>query len=81
MYEKGDFSVRIFAPAIESSVRHEKIFAAFDLLRPGQVLELTNDHNPKPLQYQFAMEREGQFSWEYLQRGPETWRVAIGKEK
>jgi uncharacterized protein (DUF2249 family) len=23
------------------------------------------------------LERAGQFSWDYLERGPETWRVRI----
>lgn len=42
-------------------------------------MELTNDHDPRPLFYQFQIEREGTFSWEYLEKGPELWRVAIGK--
>lgn len=38
-----------------------------------------NDHDPKPLYYQFEAEHAGQFTWEYLEQGPEVWRVRIGR--
>jgi uncharacterized protein (DUF2249 family) len=28
---------------------------------------------------QFMVERHGQFSWDVLEQGPETWRVRIGE--
>jgi uncharacterized protein (DUF2249 family) len=59
--------------------KHPTIFQAFDRLAPGQAFILINDHDPKPLYYQFMHEREGQFSWEYLEKGPEAWRVQIGR--
>ncbi|AST35330.2 DUF2249 domain-containing protein [Ralstonia solanacearum] len=59
--------------------RHPLIFSTFGKLEIGQVLELINDHDPRPLQSQFQVERPGQFSWNYLERGPHTWRVAIAK--
>lgn len=59
--------------------RHPKIFQTFDNLASGQSFMLINDHDPKPLYYQFMHERDGQFSWEYLEEGPETWRVQIGR--
>ncbi|MGM8364397.1 DUF2249 domain-containing protein [Virgibacillus sp. W0181] len=73
------FKEKINAPDIESKYRHPKILETFDGLSSGEFLELTNDHNPKPLYYQFTVERVGIFSWEYLEEGPERWRVAIGK--
>ncbi|MBI4561018.1 MAG: DUF2249 domain-containing protein [Candidatus Rokubacteria bacterium] len=65
--------------AIEPRHRHPKIFEAFERLKPGQVFTLVNDHDPKPLYYQFAAERPGAFTWRYLEEGPEVWRVEIGK--
>jgi uncharacterized protein (DUF2249 family) len=59
--------------------RHPLIFATFQALGPGEGFELVNDHDPKPLYYQFAAELPGQFTWEYLEQGPEVWRVRIGK--
>jgi uncharacterized protein (DUF2249 family)/hemerythrin-like domain-containing protein len=59
--------------------RHPLIFKTFDSLAPGDALELVNDHNPIPLRNQFKMLRAGKFSWDYLQEGPELFRVRIGK--
>lgn len=65
--------------AIIPRERHPLIFSTFDALQPGESFELINDHDPKPLFYQFSFERNGAFSWEYLEQGPEVWRVRIGK--
>ncbi|MEO8285268.1 MAG: DUF2249 domain-containing protein [Chloroflexota bacterium] len=59
--------------------RHEMIFARFNALKPGDLFILANDHDPKPLYYQFKAEHDGQFSWDYLQQGPETWLVRIAR--
>ena len=57
--------------------RHPLIFYAFDRLATGEALELTNDHDPRPLFHQFIGRVPGEFSWSYLEQGPTTWRVAI----
>ncbi|HRJ41743.1 MAG: iron-sulfur cluster repair di-iron protein [Caldilineaceae bacterium] len=59
--------------------RHPLIFQMFDALEPEQSFLLLNDHDPKPLYYQFRFERESQFTWEYLEDGPAVWRVRIGR--
>lgn len=59
--------------------RHPLLFKTFDEMDAGQAFELVNDHDPKPLFYQFQAERPGAVEWEYLEQGPETWRVRIGK--
>ena len=59
--------------------RHPLIFSTFNGLRAGEAMMLVNDHDPKPLYYQFKAESQAEFSWEYLEQGPEVWRVAIGK--
>ena len=59
--------------------RHPLIFETFGSLQPGEAFILVNDHDPKPLYYQFNAEQAGQFTWEYLEQGPETWRVRVGK--
>lgn len=59
--------------------RHPKIFQTFDALAPGEAFELVNDHDPKPLFYQFDAEYKGQFTWDYREQGPEVWRVRIGR--
>jgi len=57
--------------------RHPLIFGAFDSLGEGESFTLVNDHDPKPLYYQFMHEREGIVSWEYVEQGPAIWRVRI----
>lgn len=59
--------------------RHTMIFEAFDALAVDTAFVLVNDHDPKPLYYQFAAEHGGTFSWEYLEQGPTVWRVRIGR--
>lgn len=59
--------------------RHAKIFQLVDELQPGKRFILVNDHDPKPLYYQLEAEYPGQFSWTYLEQGPEAWRVEIAK--
>ena len=59
--------------------RHPLIFGTFDQLSPGDALLLVNDHDPKPLFYQFQAESKNEFTWDYLEQGPDVWRVRIGK--
>ena len=59
--------------------RHPLIFSTFRNLGPGDAFVLVNDHDPKPLYYQFAAEHAGAFSWDYLEQGPVVWRVRIGR--
>jgi len=59
--------------------RHPLIFGTFDGLAPGEALLLINDHDPKPLFYQFQAESRGEFTWDYLETGPEVWQVRIGR--
>ncbi len=67
--------VRDLAPAR----RHETIFSGYRDLAPGAGFVLVNDHDPRPLRYQFEAEHAGQFTWQYLESGPEVWRVRIGR--
>lgn len=59
--------------------RHPRIFAMFESLELGTSLILVADHDPVHLRQQFAARWTGQFSWEYLEQGPEVWRIEIGR--
>ncbi|MBI5049064.1 MAG: DUF2249 domain-containing protein [Deltaproteobacteria bacterium] len=61
--------------------RHTKIFGTFTNLKPGESFILINDHDPKPLLYQFQAEYYGKFDWWMLEQGPQVWRVMIAKRK
>jgi uncharacterized protein (DUF2249 family) len=60
--------------------RHPLIFKTYSELKPGETFELVNDHDPKPLYYQFQAEIGPEFDWQYLEQGPEVWRVRIGRK-
>lgn len=72
---KSTIDVRNIPPRL----RHPMIFERFDALVPGEAMLLVNDHDPKPLYYQFQAESSDAFTWDYLQQGPEVWEVRIGK--
>jgi len=59
--------------------RHPLVFKTYGELQPGEHFQLVNDHDPKPLFYQFNAEHTGEFTWEYVEQGPQTWRVNIGR--
>lgn len=61
--------------------RHVRIFETWNNLQEGQTLRIINDHDPKPLYYQFDAEQKGQFEWKYEQSGPKDWIVRIKKLK
>ena len=67
--------VRLLAPPH----KHPTIFQTFDRLAPGEAMLIINDHDPKPLYYHMAAEMPETFDWEYLEAGPEVWRVRITK--
>lgn len=70
-----EIDIRSLAPA----QRHEKIFQLVAALAPRESFVFVNDHDPKPLHYQIDAEHPGQFSWTYLETGPDAWRVEIGR--
>ncbi|HJV20016.1 MAG TPA: iron-sulfur cluster repair di-iron protein [Sediminibacterium sp.] len=64
---------------LEPKQKHPTIFVRFDELNEGESLTIHNDHDPKPLYYQLLGERGNIFVWEYLEEGPEWWKVKISK--
>jgi len=70
-----ELDVRSLAPA----QRHQSIFATYNALNPGAGFVLVNDHDPKPLRYQFEAEHTDEFRWDSIEAGPQVWRVRIGK--
>ncbi len=61
--------------------RHQKIFELWDELKVGEILKITNDHEAKPLYYQFEAEHKGAFKWNYEKQGPKDWIFTIKKLK
>jgi uncharacterized protein (DUF2249 family) len=74
------FKVKVDVRPLHPREKHPTIFSAFDELKSDEAMELINDHDPRPLLYQFQAERPGIFTWSYLEEGPIVWRVEIGKK-
>ncbi len=59
------------------AIKHSTIFERIALLQEGEYLTLWNDHDPKPLRYHLEAEHGQAYHWEYLEQGPEWWKVKI----
>ncbi|HOO09570.1 MAG TPA: iron-sulfur cluster repair di-iron protein [Cyclobacteriaceae bacterium] len=66
---------------IDTQRKHLAIFDRFDALPHGEGFIIDNDHDPKPLYNQLLAERGQTFDWEYVQKGPERWKVRLSKSK
>ncbi len=64
---------------IPCSIKHGLILKTWRELALNSYFILLNDHDPVPLRYQFLAEFPGAFTWDYLERGPEEFRVKITK--
>lgn len=65
------------ARAIPHAIRHATIFGALDGVAPGRGLVLVAPHDPLPLLAQLEQRAPGDFAIEYLERGPESWRLSM----
>ena len=76
----ADILEKIDVQKIPPKNRHSIFFDKYDGLDEGQALMIINDHDPKPLQYQMAaLYGSDSFSWNYVEDGPEVWKVYIEK--
>lgn len=57
--------------------RHEKLLKLFRDLPAGESFVFINDHDPKPLYYEFRSIYGNVVGWEYLQRGGQEWKVKV----
>ncbi len=73
-----NYTSTVNATEYPPQIKHKVIFETFDALQSGEAMLLINDHDPKPLFFQFGIERPNQFTWEYMEQGPVTFRVKIG---
>lgn len=63
--------------AVPHAIRHATVFGAVDGIRPGLGLVLVAPHDPLPLLAQLESRHPGVLTVEYLERGPEAWRLQI----
>ena len=58
-------------------LRRATIIESFDALAPGQSLEIVNSFDPVPLRQHFEERTLVGFGWDYLEQGPEIWRIRL----
>ncbi len=66
---------------IPCSVKHGLILRTWAELPVGDHFVLLNGHDPLPLYRQFTAADPSVCGWEYLERGPENYRIKITKLK
>ncbi|MGW1955885.1 DUF2249 domain-containing protein [Streptomyces sp. NPDC001920] len=62
---------------VPHAIRHATVFGALDAVPAGTAMVLIAHHDPLPLLAQIEQRSPGVFAVEYLQRGPETWRLRL----
>ena len=63
----------------EIADKQAAIFKTFNSLDLGETMELINDHDPTPLKQKFSNDYPKEFTWGYIEEGPDVWRIAITK--
>lgn len=62
---------------VPHALRHATVFGALDAVPAGTAMVLLAPHDPLPLLAQIEQRSPGAFAVEYLERGPETWRLRL----
>ncbi|MEU1302684.1 DUF2249 domain-containing protein [Streptomyces shenzhenensis] len=62
---------------VPHSLRHATVFGAIAAVPSGRAMILVAPHDPLPLLGQIEDRHPGAFAVDYLQRGPEAWRLLL----
>jgi uncharacterized protein (DUF2249 family) len=65
------------ARVVPHAIRHATVFGALDAVAPGGGMILVAPHDPLPLLAQIERRAPGVFEVDYLERGPEAWRLSF----
>lgn len=73
------FAATVNATEYPPQQKHKVIFETYRHLQANESMLLINDHDPVPLRFQMESMFPEQFTWDYLEQGPEMFRVKITK--
>jgi uncharacterized protein (DUF2249 family) len=76
---QNDRSTELDVRAIPARDKHPAIIGRFQTLTPGDAFTLVNDHDPVPVYHQLSALYPGHLAWDYVESGPDVWRVRIGR--
>lgn len=71
----------IEAQKIPATDRYAFIFKTFNNLALGESLTVVNTDDPLPSLLELTQLREHDFDHEYIEKGPEHWKVKLTKRK
>lgn len=74
-----EYTATINATEYPQEQRQQVIFETFRKLQPRETMLLIHDQNPNRLHFHFNVMHAGEFTWDYLEQGPEKYRVMISK--
>lgn len=63
------------ATVIPHAIRHATIFGALESIQPGHGMILAAPHDPLPLLAQVEQRSPAAFEIDYVERGPQVWRL------
>ena len=70
--------VRLDVRPVEPKDRFETIMNAYEALPPDVPMEMLVDHDPRCMYYTLRATRGSDtFTFDYLEDGPELWRVEV----
>lgn len=73
--EHDDSIPELDVRTIPHTIRHATVFGALSAIQPGFAMDLVAPHNPLPLLAQIEQMFHGDFSVDYLESGPEDWKL------
>ena len=75
-----DTRIQLDVRPVEPKHRYDRIMDAYESLGIGERMELVVDHDPQCMYYTLRATRgDDAFTFDYLENGPETWRVLVGR--
>ncbi|MFN8074169.1 MAG: DUF2249 domain-containing protein [Kineosporiaceae bacterium] len=75
--ESDDAVPVLDARTIPHAIRHATVLGAFDALAVGGSFDLVAPHDPLPLLDQLRARGGGRLGVDYLERGPQAWRLRL----
>ncbi|AQR93710.1 MULTISPECIES: DUF2249 domain-containing protein [Clostridium] len=76
----SNFAATVDVRIYEPKDKRTTILKTFENINIGETMELVNDHDPRPLYDHFNVMFPNKFEWNYLEQGPELWRIGITKK-
>ena len=73
----GDGPPALDVRQVPHAIRHATVFGALAAIGPDAAMVLVAPHDPVPLLAQIEQRHPGRFDVDYLECGPETWRLRL----